>query len=368
MVEGMLETAKKQRYACEEALLRRLLEARGPGGQEDEVRAICQEQLQHHCDDVWVDPAGNVIGVIHGVSRTSVEPGQGIAVLAHMDEIAMVVKRVEPDGTLHVVALGGANPVNFGMCPVDILGDQEMISGVLSFGSMHETTGSIQGKDVVSGDVKWADVHVITRRTPEALRAAGVRPGVRVVLSKHWRSPWRVNDALAAHFMDDRAPVAAVLQTAEMLAERRGDLAHTVFFVFTTLEEESNAGAAYACAKLGCDTAIAVEVGPVVAEYATELSVNPIVNTGDQKGYYTRSVVLNLAQAAERCGLTPQFALLVDFASDASAVMGQGSVARSGCLAIPTENTHGYELVLDGAINACADTLVSYLTSHTAAS
>ncbi|WMN20720.1 M20/M25/M40 family metallo-hydrolase [Pseudomonas piscis] len=344
--------------ACPE-LLRRLLLARGPGGQEDEVRAICVEHLRRYCDETRIDPAGNVIGRFagHGAPRA----GSGICVMAHMDEIAMVVKRVMPDGTLQVVALGGANPVNFGMCPLDILGDQAILPGVLSFGSMHATPGSPLGRDVVSGNVYWKDVHVITRCCPQQLRAQGVRPGTRVVLSQHWRSPWRVGDAIAAHFMDDRAPLAAVLECARLLADRRGRLEHEVYLVLTTCEEESNAGAMYAAAHLACDTSIAVEVGPVLEEYATRLSLDPIINTGDGKGYYSRSVVTGLADAAQRCGLTPQYALLVDFASDASAVLSSGLCGQAGCLGIATENTHGYELVLDGAIDACARTLAEYL-------
>jgi putative aminopeptidase FrvX len=104
------------------ALLTQLLLARGPGGQEDEVRAICLEQLRPLCDETWVDPAGNVVGLIKG-QQGDADLGCAVKVMAHMDEIAMVVKRVETDGTLRVMALGGANPINFGVCPVDILGD-----------------------------------------------------------------------------------------------------------------------------------------------------------------------------------------------------------------------------------------------------
>lgn len=343
-------------------LLTRLLMARGPGGQEDEVRSICIEQLRRYCDQTWEDPAGNVIGLFKG-QQSDPDTPRGVSVMAHMDEIAMVVKRVEPDGTLRVLALGGANPVNFGVCPVDILGDKQTLPGVLSFGSMHATTSSQQGADVLSGDVLWKDVYVITRCSPETLREHGVRPGTRVTLSQHWRAPFRVADAIAAHFLDDRAPVAAVLEMAASLSERRAELACDVYLVFTTLEEECNAGAMYAATHLPTDTTIAVEVGPVLSEYATRLSVDPIINTGDQKCYYSRSVVTGLASAAERCGLKPQFALLVDFASDASAVMASGAAARAGCLSIPTENTHGYELIVDGAISACAATLVEYLAT-----
>ena len=154
-----------------------------------------------------------------------------------------------------------------------------------------------------------------------------------------------------------------MLQAAAQLSERREKLPFDAYFVFTTLEEESNAGAMYAAAHLPGDITIAIEVGPVMDEYATQLSADPIINTGDQKGYYSRGVVIALAEAAKRCGLNPQFALLVDFASDASAVTSSGISAQAGCLAIPTENTHGFELMVDGAIEACAATLVEFLTS-----
>lgn len=343
-------------------LLHQLLLARGPGGQEDEVRAICLERLRPLCDETWVDPAGNVVGLVKG-TQDEREPRRAVRVMAHMDEVAMVVKHVDTDGTLRVTALGGANPVNFGMCPVDILGDHQTIPGVLSFGSMHATGNAPQGADVQSGNVHWNDVHVITRCSVDVLREHGVRPGSRVVLSRHWRAPFRVGDAIAAHFLDDRAPIAAALHSVQCLDQRREELACDVYFVFTTLEEESNAGAMYAAQTLPGDTTIAMEVGPVMSEYGTRLGVDPIINTGDLKGYYTRCVVTDLAAAAQRCGYTAQYALLVDFASDASAVMSNGTSARGGCLAIPTENTHGYEVIVDGAIQACALTLADYLAT-----
>jgi len=344
-------------------LLEELLMARGPGGQEHEVRAICLRELQPHCDKTWVDPAGNVIGLIKGTAAAD-ETHTPVRIMAHLDEIAMLVKRIEPDGTLRVVALGGANPINFGVCPVDILGDRDFIPGVLSFGSMHSTAETHQGADVLSGNVHWGDVHVITRCSPEQLRQHGVRPGTRVVLSQHWRRPFRVGDAIAAHFLDDRAPMAATLQAAALLAGRREALAGEVYFVFTTQEEESNAGALYAASHLPGKVTVAVEVGPVVQEYGTRLSVDPIISTGDQNGCYSREIADRLYRAGERCGLNPQFALLVDFASDASAVMGGGISALGGCIAIPTENTHGYELILEGSIEACAATLLEFMVGR----
>ena len=53
------------------------------------------------------DPAGNLVGIIQGTTPGQGATNDGVLVMAHLDEIAMVVKRVEPDGTLRVVALGG---------------------------------------------------------------------------------------------------------------------------------------------------------------------------------------------------------------------------------------------------------------------
>ncbi|MUL55958.1 M42 family peptidase, partial [Pseudomonas aeruginosa] len=93
------------------ALLEELLLARGPGGQEDEVRAICQRELEGCCDEVGSDAAGNLVARISPPHL----PREQVRLLAHLDEIAMIVKRVEADGTLRVVALGGAQPVSFGV-------------------------------------------------------------------------------------------------------------------------------------------------------------------------------------------------------------------------------------------------------------
>ncbi|MFK3943663.1 M42 family peptidase [Pseudomonas monteilii] len=341
------------------ALLERLLAAYGPGGQEDEVRAVCLDVLREHCDEIEVDRAGNVAGVIRAAQPS--DPKDSIRVMAHLDEIAMIVKRVRSDGNLDVVALGGAQPICFGACPVEILGDAQRLPGVLSYGSMHASQATPTGRDVLSGDVHWNDVRIVTRRSVDELQAMGVRPGTRVVLSRHWRQPFRVNDAIAAHFMDDRAPLVAALDAAALVRARRDRLRQDVWFVLTTLEEESNAGAMYAASRLPGDTTIALEVGPVLEEYGTCLSADPIVNTGDQKGYYTPAVVTSLMRAARRAGYAPQAALLVDFASDASAIMSSGIAARAGCLAIPTDNTHGFEVIHERGIQACAQTLAAFL-------
>jgi putative aminopeptidase FrvX len=78
-------------------LLQELLTTYGPCGQEDAVRAICARELEPHVDELWTDSAGNLVGLIRGS-----QPGAGpvVRVFAHLDELSMIVKRVEGDGSL----------------------------------------------------------------------------------------------------------------------------------------------------------------------------------------------------------------------------------------------------------------------------
>ncbi|MGV0688454.1 peptidase M42, partial [Mycolicibacterium thermoresistibile] len=92
----------------ERALLQELLSAYGPCGQEDEVREICRRALQDLVDELSTDAAGNLVALIKGA-----KPGAASTrILAHLDELSMLVKRIEPDGTLRLTPLGTMYPAN----------------------------------------------------------------------------------------------------------------------------------------------------------------------------------------------------------------------------------------------------------------
>jgi putative aminopeptidase FrvX len=137
-----------------ESLLQELLWTYGPCGQEEAVRTVCARELQPLVDDMWTDDAGNLIGCIgaddaesrdHRHRSSSIAGGAATRVMAHMDELSMLVKRVEPDGTLHMTQLGVMYPGNFGLGPVAVLGDHQTLTAVLTLGetsSSSETTSA----------------------------------------------------------------------------------------------------------------------------------------------------------------------------------------------------------------------------------
>lgn len=363
-----------------EGLLQELLWSYGPCGQEDAVRTVCARELEPLVDDMWIDAAGNLIGYIAADGsakisdqhhRSTVTPGLGAAtrVMAHMDELSMLVKRIEPDGTLHLTQLGTMYPGNFGLGPVAVLGDHETLTAVLTLGSEHTTKESPRIWDTKPdrGDhsLDWHHVYVFTGRTPDDLAAAGVHAGTRVCVHRLKRTVVDVGDYVGSYFLDDRAAVTALLCAARLLREGGQAPAEDAYFVFTTNEEIGGVGGTYASATLPGTLTLALEVGPTEREYGTTVSGGPIIGYSDALCVYDKDVADRLMHIAAERGLSPQPAALGAFMSDASHSKANGVAPRAGLLCVPTLSTPGYEVIPRAAIEDMAAIIVDFLLQPT---
>jgi putative aminopeptidase FrvX len=134
------EVGVSDRSVLDRGLLQELLWAYGPSGQEDAVRDVCRRELATCVEKTWIDPAGNLVGHLRGSASEGSAPA--IQVMAHMDELSRLVKRVEADGSLHLTPLGTMYPSNFGLGPVAVLDHNRTLCGVLALGSEHTTKES----------------------------------------------------------------------------------------------------------------------------------------------------------------------------------------------------------------------------------
>ncbi len=365
-----------------DTLLQELLWAYGPCGQEEAVHAVCARELEPLVDDMWTDEAGNLVGYVAADgatdgaapnghryrSNSAAGPGAAMRVMAHLDELSMLVKRIEPDGSLHLTHLGVMYPGNFGLGPVAVLGEHETLGAVLTLGSEHTTEESprIWQTKPDRGDraLDWEHVYVFTGRSPEELEAAGVRPGTRVCIDRSKRTLVDVGDYIGSYFLDDRAAVAALLHAARELRECGQRPAQDAYLVFTTNEEIGGVGASYASAALPGTLTLALEVGPTEKEYHTSVAGGPIIGYGDAMCVYDKDVADRLMEIAEKRGLQPQAAVLGAFKSDASHSKANGLTPRAGLLCLPTLSTHGYEVIGRNAINDMAAVVVDFLLQH----
>lgn len=341
-------------------LLEELLRAYGPCGQEDAVRDVVARALQPSADEMWVDPAGNLIALVRGRGE---EPT--VRVMAHLDELSMIVKRVEPDGTLRVNSLGVMYPGNFGLGPVAVLGDEETLTAVLLLGSEHTTRETPQvwqtKPDQGGRALDWPDVAVFTGRSTEELAEKGVHAGTRVCVDGSKRTLVRFGDFMGCHFLDDRAALAALVGASASVAGGAGRPAGDVYFVATTSEEMGGLGAAYASRTLPGDITLALDVGPAEAEYAVPLDSGPVIAYADDAVVYDKPTSDRLLALGHELGLDPTAAVWQSFDSDASQSKAHGQAARVALLCLPTLSTHGYEVMHAETPDRCARLLAEYL-------
>src|SRR5665647_1865193 len=78
-------------------LLKKLTDARGISGHEDEVAAILRAELEGHVDRFERDPIKNLFA-LKGMDK----PGAKIMLNAHMDEVGLYVTRITKEGYLPV--------------------------------------------------------------------------------------------------------------------------------------------------------------------------------------------------------------------------------------------------------------------------
>lgn len=335
-----------------------LVMCHSPSGVECEVNDYLLKRLTDIGVEHWQDAADNIVVKIPAADGSGAD-AQALAITAHKDEIGGIVKRVIPKGRLSVRALGGAYPWVYGEGIVDLIGDYATVSGVLSFGSRHVSHESPQKVQQEGKAVDWAHAWVDTKLSDAEIRAAGVRPGTRMVVGKHRKRPFRLGEHIASYTLDNKASLAILLALAETVKSPPVD----VYLVASAKEEVGAIGALYFTQRQRFDQLIALEICPLSKEYPIVDGPAPALFSQDSYGLYDEGLNREIMAAAEQSHIPLQVAAISGFGSDASIAMKFGHVARGACLAFPTENTHGYEIAHLGAIRNCYRVLKGAIAS-----
>ena len=325
-----------------------------PSGAEQEIDRLLQTKFAALGLDFWFDQAGNGIARLPGRDRE-----RAIAITAHKDEIGGIVKTLGPEGRVEVRRLGGAFPWVYGEGVVDLLGDQATISGILCFGSRHVSHESPQKAQQEDKVLRWEDAWIETKCSPAELEAAGIRPGSRMVVGKHRKRPFRLNDYIASYTLDNKASIAILLALAELLPQPAVD----IYLVASSKEEVGAVGALYFTQRQQLEALIALEICPLSSEYPITDGNVPVLLSQDGYGLYDETLNQAIRQAAEQHHIPLQLATISGFGSDGSIAMKNGHVPRAACLGFPTQNTHGYEIAHLGAIAHCAELLQVYCSA-----
>lgn len=213
----------------------------GPSGQEMCMADYFAEQFRPYVDEVTVDKMFNVIAHKKG-------KGPKVMLCAHMDEISLMVTRIEDDGSLRLGMVGGVDPRILPASRVWVHGKEKL------FGTIGALPPHLMSAEDRSRNYALKELHVDVGMSAEKVREL-VKIGDLVTFNVP--STTLLNNQFAAKTMDDRSCVVMLLCAAEYLKKLVCDA--DVYFVATTQEEVGCQGATTAAFSIDPDIAIALD-------------------------------------------------------------------------------------------------------------
>lgn len=226
--------------------LTELSEAPGLSGYEGEVRALVRAAWEGLADDLTVDGLGTLLATRHG---SGPEPRRRVLVTAHMDEIGLMVTRVE-GAFLRFTRVGGVdNRVLLGQ-PVTVHGEQPL-PGVVASRPPHVLPAADQKK------YPPVDSLVIDTGLPARKLAQIVPVGAPVTFAQ--RAVRLGEGIVSGKALDNRASLAALTALLHALQP----LSHTwdVLVAATVQEEVGLVGGETIAWRTAPDLAIVIDTG-----------------------------------------------------------------------------------------------------------
>ncbi|HWQ71260.1 MAG TPA: M42 family metallopeptidase [Desulfitobacteriaceae bacterium] len=234
MINAQIQSAKE--------FLGLLSKGTGVSGYEYLIASLVAEDFGTLTDEIHSDTFGNVYALKKGSKRLS-----RIMLAAHMDEIGLIVKKIDKRGFLQFTSIGGVDQKTLLSQEVIVHGRRK-IPGII--GSMPPHL--IQNDN---SEIKMENMAIDVGLSPEAIHKV-IQVGDMVTIKRETYE--LLNNNFSGKSFDDRAGVVVMKICLEELSHLNH--AHDVIAVATTQEEVGIRGALTSTYTLNPDLAIAIDV------------------------------------------------------------------------------------------------------------
>jgi tetrahedral aminopeptidase len=308
-------------------LLRRLSEAHGVSGREEEVRGIIRDEIRGRVDEARVDGVGNLIARKRGTASA----GMRVLLAAHMDEIGLMVSLVEDSGLLRFSKVGG---IDDRILPAKgVLIGEKKVPGVITFKPVH-LLEKAERDQVPAAKTLAIDIGASSKAEAEKL----VKRGDCAVFTAEFREQGRTVQGKA---FDDRAGCAVL---CSLLAE---GYPFDLSAAFTVQEEVGLRGArvaAYAeepraAVVLECTGANEIPVKKDLSP-STRLGAGPALTIMDSSFIADRALVRHFLRTAEALGIPCQVKQPAIGGTDAGAIHISRGGVPTVTVAVPCRYIH----------------------------
>lgn len=305
-------------------MLKELTESFGVSGDEQQVRGVIKKSVEKRADRMFEDDFGNLF-VLKG------KRGKKIMVVAHTDEVGVMIVGIERGGLLRFKTVGGLDPRV--IIAKTILIGKNRVPGVIGLKPIHLTKPE-EIKKAVSLEHMFIDIGAGSKE--EAEKSIGI--GDCGTFDTKFREDGEV---VMGKAFDDRIGCYNLIE----LLKR--DFDAQIIGVFSVQEELGLKGAKIAGFRMHPDCAIAVEV-TATNDLPTEKDVNrvpflrkgPVITVADQSVICDRELVHLLVSTAEKNNIPFQIKPPMIGGTDAGAVHLQHGGIRAVVVATPARYIH----------------------------
>jgi len=334
-------------------ILKDLTAAPGISGYETQAAEVASKHFSEYSDEVRIDKIGNVVAIKRGEQSGDGDERRRILLAAHLDEIGLMVTKMEDGGFLRITAIGGVDSSILPGQEVTVLGKKNYNPltpfiplpkggrGVVK-GDLRGVIGAkpphIQGPGEANKPVNMDDLYIDVGLAKEEVEEV-VEVGTLVRIESEFLE--LSNGYIAAQALDDRSGVAAMVETMRRLTLRKH--AWDVYAIATAQEEFSGSGAIGAAFGIRPQIAIAIDVtfgaAPGLPERQTfPLNKGPVVGIGPNFHPKISQKLRDVAKEHEiPCQLEPS---PHPGGTDAVNIQISRSGIPCGLLSIPLRNMH----------------------------
>ncbi len=331
-------------------LLRSLVQTSGVSGHEEHLTDVVKRFFKPYADSITTDALGNIIVLKRGRNSKG-----RLMFAAHLDEIGLMVKKIDKNGYLHMTAIGGFDQRVL-PCQEVIVHGKEKFFGVIGMLPPH-ITGGKQGDST-----KMEDLLIDIGHSKEDLENL-VSVGDIVTINRDMRA--LQNNRITGKALDDRAGVVSLYEGIKNLHTQIHDV--DVYFVLTVQEEVGTRGAVTSTHGINPDVGIAVDVGfgrtPELNAHDTlELSKGPGILVGANTH---PNVFQGLKDTAKKNHIQYQIEVAPGpTGTDAWPMQISGSGVATGVLSIPLRYMHTSVETIDWKDIEITGQLLSHFVMH----
>ena len=284
--------------------------------------------------------------------------GEPLVITAHLDDIGLMVRHINADGTLNVCPVGGLYPFYCVTENVRVYtGDGRVYTGTVcrTPNSVHVTEDELRK---TPGDFR-TNVCVVTDmpvRSAEETRALGIETGDYIALEPRFTTS---GGYIKSRFIDDKACAAVLLNVMKAVREQSLPLRRKVVAYFACYEE---IGHGTTWLPEGTRDVLALDIAPTGPDQNSE-EHRVSIFAKDSRFPYHSGMTAELRDTAKRIGAD----YVMDIFTPHYGTDGDGSVMagydiRHAAVGPGTANSHGYERThIDGLRNTFDLTLAYIL-------